>query len=69
MEAISQWAASLCFAAAAGGLCQMLAPDSGMGRVLKLEYFGVFSVQSPAAIGCTGTGLSDVCKYHSRKIL
>ena len=37
MEAISQWAASLCFAAAAGGLCQMLAPDSGLGRVLKLS--------------------------------
>ena len=37
MEAISQWAASLCFAAVAGGLCQILAPDSGLGRVLKLS--------------------------------
>lgn len=37
MEAIRQWAASICFSAAAAGLCYLLAPDSSLGRMFKMS--------------------------------
>lgn len=49
LEAIRQWAASLCFAAAAAGLCQMLAPESGLGRMLKVCVSVSFYARAAAA--------------------
>lgn len=37
MESIRQWAACLCFAAAAAGICRLLIPSSGLGRTLQLS--------------------------------
>lgn len=67
MEAISQWAASLCFAAAAGGLCQMLAPDSGLGRVLKLSISVFFLCSLLLPLGALELDFRMFCKHHSRK--
>ena len=59
LEAIRQWAASLCFAAAAAGLCQMLAPESGLGRMLKVcvSVFFLCSVLLP--LGSLELSFSD----------
>lgn len=59
LEAIRQWAASLCFAAAAAGLCEMLAPESGLGRMLKVcvSVFFLCSVLLP--LGSLELSFSD----------
>ena len=67
MEAISQWAASLCFAAAAGGLCQMLAPDSGLGRVLKLSISVFFLCSLLLPLGALELDFSDVLQTSQQE--
>ena len=59
LEAIRQWAVSLCFAAAAARLCQMLAPESGLGRMLKVcvSVFFLCSVLLP--LGSLELSFSD----------
>lgn len=37
MESIRQWAACVCFAAAAAGICRLLVPETGLGRTLQLS--------------------------------
>lgn len=45
MEAIRQWAAGVCFAAGAAGLCKLLSPESSLGRMLQMSL-SVFFLSS-----------------------
>lgn len=42
MEAIRQWASSICFAAVAGGITLLLAPNSGLKKVMKMTVMVFF---------------------------
>ena len=52
MEGIRQWAAGICFAAAAAGLCGMIAPAKGTGKMLRLvmTLFFLTSVLCPLGL-------------------
>ena len=49
MQAITQWAAGICFAIAAAGICGMLVPQNALGKTLRmlLSVFFLCSVLSP----------------------
>lgn len=49
MQAITQWAAGVCFAIAAAGICGMLVPQNALGRTFRLilSVFFLCSVLSP----------------------
>lgn len=49
MQAITQWAAGICFAIAAAGICGMLVPQNALGKTFRmlLSVFFLCSVLSP----------------------
>mgnify|MGYP000102098225 CR=1 FL=1 len=49
MQAITQWAAGICFAIAAAGICGMLVPQNASGKTFRmlLSVFFLCSVLSP----------------------
>ena len=49
MQAITQWAAGICFAIAAAGICGMLVPQNALGKTFRmlLSVFFRCSVLSP----------------------
>ena len=49
MQAIAQWAAGICFAIAAAGICGMLVPQNALGNTFRmlLSVFFLCSVLSP----------------------
>lgn len=49
MQATTQWAAGICFAIAAAGICGMLVPQNALGKTFRmlLSVFFLCSVLSP----------------------
>ena len=49
MQAITQWAAGICFAIAAASICGMLVPQNALGKTFRmlLSVFFLCSVLSP----------------------
>ena len=59
LEVVQEWGASLCFAAAAAGICQMLAPESGLGRMLRVCVAAFFLCSVLLPLGKIELDFSD----------
>ena len=51
MQAITQWAAGICFAIAAAGICGMLVPQNALGKTFRMLLSVFFSAAVLFAAG------------------